>query len=282
MWFSAQGAKFAGGDVVRAAAAVCSEHAYGVVYMPIKVVYFNGTERWITAAFVPRGAVEGVRLLEVAATRHVASEGEVLYVYVNNKPFLVTVTRALEGVIYIPGLSADLYLDAELLGASRFDVLVVEKGACGGAEDLTASFPGASVLDTDLLLSAFWGQRLLYLAGVSAVASSSAVAVAALNYTLTMSTLHAHWKDFAVMRVVGMKRRQLLTLAAMLFYAPALMGVVAAALLAAGVHIEGLNIDVGAGVAKAAVIVAVFSALLQIPAFLRLYALRPVEALRYE
>ena len=280
--FPPEGAKFTMGDAARAAAALCSDRAYGVAYVPVKVAYVNGTERWVTAAFVPRGAVEGVRLLEAVASRHVASEGDVFYVYVHNRPYMLTTSRVLEGALYVPGLSADLYLDAELLGASRFDVLVVEKGACGGVEDLRALFPRASVLDTDLLLSAFWGQLLLYLAGASAVAASSAAAVAALNYTLAMSTLYAHWKDFAVMRVVGMKRRQLLALAAMLFYAPALMGAATAAFLASGVHVEGFNIDVGAGAAKAAALVAAFSALPLIPAFRKLYALQPVEALRYE
>ena len=278
---SQEGAGLTWADVAKAAAAVCSDRSYGVTYLPLKIAYLNGTERWVTAAFLPRWAMEGIALLEVAASQALAREGDMLYAYISGKPLLVTVARALRGQIYVPGLSADLYLDSDLIGASHFNVIVVEKGSCGSVEDLRALFPGAVVLDTDALLTAFWGQLLIYLAGAAVVAASATAAVAAMSYALATSALQAHWKDFAIMRVLGMRKRQLLALAALLFYTPALSGVVAAAFLAGGLEGEGLG-GMAYSAIQAAAVVGASSALPLFPAFRRLYSMHPVEALRHE
>jgi len=142
------GGSFTDADLLAAVQAVCSLGGYGVVYRPVKVRYVNGSAAIFTAAFVPRGLMRGVEVLDAVALRHVAAAGDVVDVEVGGRWYQVRIAEVRDFSVFVPGLAADLYLDAEFLGLARYDVLVVEKGNCGGARELEALFPCAQVFDT--------------------------------------------------------------------------------------------------------------------------------------
>ncbi|MEZ0318948.1 MAG: hypothetical protein ABWK05_03010 [Pyrobaculum sp.] len=272
---------FTDADLAAALASVCSAEGYGVAYRPVYIQYLNGTRRAVTAAFVPTGAVEGVRFLEVVASGALASTGDSFYLDVGGRRYLVSVARVRPVGVYVPGLSADLYVDGALLGGARqYDVLVVGKGPCGGADVLKALFPKSEVLDADYVLGAFWGQLFLYLAAAGVVALSSAAAAASLTFTLASAFVASSFRDFAVMRVLGLKRRGLLALALAVLLTPSLGGVAVAALASASVYMAG--VELGPKMATSAAFVVLLTALSLLPSLVRLYRLRPVEALRYE
>lgn len=275
------GGSFSDADLLAAVQAVCSPGGYGVVYRPVKVRYVNGSVATFTAAFVPRGLMRGIEVLDAVALRHVAAAGDVVDVEVGGRWYQVRIAEVRDFTVFVPGLAADLYLDAELLGPARYDVLVVEKGNCGGARELEALFPRAQVFDADLVLTGVWSQLLAYLGATALVSASSIATAASLTYTAAALTLAASYKEFAVLRLLGLKRRSLVALMAALFLTPSAAG--ALVVLLASLSVEDvLGVSVRLYTAASAALVTAASALSLAPTLRKLYSLTPLEAIRAE
>jgi ABC-type antimicrobial peptide transport system permease subunit len=125
-----------------------------------------------------------------------------------------------------------------------------------------------------------WGQLLLYLGSAALVALSTTAAVAALVYTYATTIYYTHFKEFAVIRTLGLRKRGLAALALMLFALPAAAGSLTATALALMVEAPGVSTAQIAPIPPAVVTAATLLA--SAPALRRLYAITPAEALRTE
>jgi ABC-type antimicrobial peptide transport system permease subunit len=123
------------------------------------------------------------------------------------------------------------------------------------------------------------GQLLWYLGSAALVALSITAAVAALVYTYATTMYYTHFKEFAVLRTLGLKKRGLAALALMLFALPA-AGSLTATALALTVETPGVSTAQTAPIQPAVVTAATLLA--SAPALRRLYAITPAEALRTE
>jgi ABC-type antimicrobial peptide transport system permease subunit len=156
--------------------------------------------------------------------------------------------------------------------------LVLQKAGRSCVKELRGLFPRAAVIDSDELMSALWGQLLLYLGSAALVALSTTAAVAALVYTYATTMYYTHFKEFAILRTLGLKKRGLVALALMLFALPAAAGSLTATALALAA--PGVSTAQIAPIPPAVVTAATLLA--SAPALRRLYAITPAEALRTE
>ena len=111
------------------------------------------------------------------------------------------------------------------------------------------------------------------------MAPSTTPAVAAFVYTYATTMYYTHFKEFAILRTLGLKKRGLVALALMLFALPA-AGSLTATALALMVEAPGVSTAQIAPIPPAVVTAATLLA--SAPALRRLYAITPAEALRTE
>jgi len=241
--------------------------------------YPNGTTRTVTVAAVPAG-VRGVAGAAAVANAYYAKAGETYRVAAAGKELTIYVKEAAAQTASIAGLSADIYVDRALLGNLPYEYLVLQKAGRSCVKELRGLFPRAAVMDSDEFISALWGQLLLYLGSAALVALSTTAAVAALVYTYATTMYYTHFKEFAILRTLGLKKRGLAALALMLFALPAAAGSLTATALALAVEAPGISTAQIAPIPPAVVTAATLLA--SAPALRRLYAITPAEALRTE
>ncbi|AET33942.1 hypothetical protein [Pyrobaculum ferrireducens] len=275
------GGDFTEGDLARALSLGCFSEGYGVSFLQGVLVLPNGTRRGVVVGAVPSG-VMGASGAAATAFSLVAERGDVVMLEVEGRLVRLFVNSTFTRMFSLMGFSADVYVDRSVLGVGRYGALVLRKAGGGNClEGLRALFPKAAVMDSDFVISALWGQLLVYLAAAGLVAVSVVTAVAALIYTLSTTLYFLHFKEFAVLRVLGLKKRGLLGLVSLLFFTPVAAGVLTGVPIAlAAAASSGLDPALSVGIPAAVLLAS--STLASLPALRRLYALSPAAALRYE
>jgi|GEM_PF-1841714 len=273
------GGPFSDRDLAAALSLGCFSGGYGVSVATGVLRYPNGTTRTVTVAAVPAG-VRGVAGAAAVANAYYAKAGETYRVAAAGKELTIYVKEAAAQTASIAGLSADIYVDRALLGNLPYEYLVLQKAGRSCVKELRGLFPRAAVMDSDEFISALWGQLLLYLGSAALVALSTTAAVAALVYTYATTMYYTHFKEFAILRTLGLKKRGLAALALMLFALPAAAGSLTATALALAVEAPGISTAQIAPIPPAVVTAATLLA--SAPALRRLYAITPAEALRTE
>ncbi len=273
------GGPFSDRDLAAALSLSCFSGGYGVSVTTGVLRYPNGTTRTVTVAAVPAG-VRGVAGAAAVANAYHAKAGETYRVAAAGKELTIYVKEAVAQMAYMEGLYADIYVDRALLGDLPYNYLVLQKAGRSCVKELRGLFPRAAVEDSDELISSLWGQLLLYLGAAALVALSTTAAVAALVYTYATTMYYTHFKEFAILRTLGLKKRGLAALALMLFALPAAAGSLVATALALAVEAPGVSTAQIAPIPLAVVTAATLLA--SAPALRRLYAITPAEALRTE
>lgn len=273
------GSSFTDRDLAAALSLGCFSGGYGVSTIAGALRYPNGTSREIAVVAVPAG-VYGVVGAAAVANAYYAKSGEVYRLVVLGKETVIYVKDVKRQIAFLLGLSGDVYVDRALLGNPPYNALLLQKVDDSCVRELRGLFPGAAVIDSDELISALWGQLLVYLSGAALVALSTTAAVGALIYTYATTMYYTHFKEFAILRTLGLKRRGLAALALMLFSLPAVAGAVAATIAMLLIEIDGVSASQAASISAAIIITT--SLLAPLPALRRLYKITPAEALRTE
>jgi len=273
------GGPFSDRDLAAALSLGCFSGGYGVSVATGVLRYPNGTTKTVTVAAVPAG-VRGVAGAAATANAYYAKAGETYRVAAAGKELTIYVKEAVVQMASMADLYADIYVDRALLGNLPYNYLVLQKAGRSCVKELRGLFPRAAVMDSDEFISALWGQLLLYLGSAALVALSTTAAVAALVYTYATTMYYTHFKEFAILRTLGLKKRGLAALALMLFALPAAAGSLTATALALTVEAPVVSTAQIALIPPAVVTVATLLA--SAPALRRLYAITPAEALRTE
>ncbi len=111
------------------------------------------------------------------------------------------------------------------------------------------------------------------------MALSTTAAATILVYTYAATVYYTHFKEFAILRTLWLKKRGLVALALMLFALPA-AGSLTATALALAVETSGISTAQIAPIPPTVVTAATLLA--SVPALRRLYAITPAETLRTE
>ncbi len=273
------GSSFTDRDLAVALSLGCFSGGYGISTVAGALRYPNGTSKDVTVVAVPAGTYGAVGVAAIV-NAYYAKSGQVYRLVVSEGEVMIYVKDVLRQMASLPGLSGDVYVDRALLGNPPYNALVLQKVGDGCVRELRGLFPGATVVDSDELISALWGQLLIYLGGAALVALSTTAAVGALIYTYATTMYYVHFKEFAILRTLGLKRRGLVALALMLFSLPAAAGAATAVVAALTLEMDGVSTIHAALIS--AVLTTATSLLASLPATRRLYKITPAEALRVE